>query len=124
MCKNLVFSAKPDWAEVFRTGSGCVYQSDAEKALFVEFGGKTARYDIRCLNRLKKAVASVDLEQMATDVSRASDVEIISLCACEHSYVLDISQIIAFRELLEGAFVMFELNGIIQERLYSLPVYS
>ena len=124
MCKNLVASAKSEWAEVFRTGGGCVYQSDAEKALFVEFGGKIARYDIRCLNRLKKAVASVDLEQMATDVSRTSDVEIISLCACEHCYVLDISQIIAFRELLEGAFVMFELNGMIQERLYSLPVYS
>ncbi len=124
MCKNLVASAKPEWTEVFRTGGGCVYQSDAEKVLFVEFGGKIARYDIRCLNRLKKAVANINLEQMATDVSRTSDVEIISLCACEHCYILNIGQIVALRELLEGAFVMFELNSIIQERLYSLPVYS
>lgn len=124
MCKNLICSAQPGWVEVFRTGSGCVYQSDAEKVLFVEFGGKIARYDIRCLNRLKKAVANVDLVQMSTDVQRTSDVEIISLCACEHCYALDISQIIAFRELLEGAFVMFDLNSIIQERLYSLPAFA
>jgi len=122
MCKNLVAFPKPDWAEVFRTEGGCVYQSDAEKALYVEFGGKIARYDIRCLGRLKKAVAGIDLERMATDVSRTSDVEIISLCACEHCYVLNIGQIIAFRELLEGAFVMFDLNSIIRERLYALPV--
>ena len=113
-----------DLQEVFRTECGCVCQSDAEKAIYVEFGSKCERYDVHCFQRLKKAVFRIDLAQMATDVARASDVEIIALKGCTHFYVLTLGQILAFRDLLEGASVMFELNGIIQERLYTLPVYA
>ena len=124
MCKKAASFSLESHQEVFRTQSGCVYQSDTEKAVYVEFAGKIARYDIRCLQRLQKAVFRIDLEAMATDTSRSTDVEIISLCACEHCYVLSLSQILAFRDLLEGAFAMFELNSIIQERLYAIPVYA
>lgn len=124
MCKYAVSLSKSTHNEVFRTPAGCVYQSDVEKSLLVEFAGKTARYDIRCLLRLKSAICRIDLAAMATDTTRTTDLEIISLCACEHCYVLTLNEIIAFRELLEGAFVMFELNSIIQERIYALAVYS
>lgn len=124
MCQSVDVFASCHWEEVFRTEHGCVYQSDSQKAIYVDFAGKVARYSIRCLLRMKAAVQRIDLETMATDVNRTSDVEIISICACEHCYVLNISQIVAFRELLEGAFVMFELNSIIQERVYSMPVYQ
>ncbi len=123
MCKNRV-AVSSEWSEVFRTNQGCVYQADQERSIYVDFAGKVARYDIRCLLRLHKAVFAIDLEKMATDVTRTSDVEIISLCACAHSYVLTLSQIIAFRDLLEGTFVMFELNSIIQECIYGHPVYQ
>ena len=124
MCKNTTPFNTSSYREVFRTAAGCVSQSDTEKLLLVEFAGKQARYDIRCFLRLKKAIFRIDLEKMATDTTRGSEVEIIRLCACEHCYVLTLSEILAFRELLEGTFVMFELNSIIQERIYALPVYS
>jgi hypothetical protein len=54
---------------------------------------------------------------MASDASRAADVEIISLCACENCYVLTLPQVVAFKELLAGAKVMLDLNSIIHERL-------
>lgn len=108
--------------EVFRTEAGCVYQSDLENCLYVEFAGRTVKYKVKCFFRLKAAVDRVDLAQMASRTDRASDVEIISLCACENCYVLTLPQIIAFKELLAGARVMLELNSILHERLRRVAV--
>jgi len=123
MCKKALSSVPVSCYEVFSTPSGSAYQSDTERALYIEFAGKVACYDVRCLQRLKKAIFRIDLEAMATDTSR-TDIEIITLCACEHCYVLTLKEILAFRELLEGTFVMLELNSIIQERLHTRPVYA
>lgn len=106
--------------EVFRTQLGCVYQSDAENCLYIDFNGRAVKYTIGCFLRFKALVDKVDLAAMATDAQRASDVEIISPCACDHCYVLTLSQIAALKELLAGAQVMMELNSIIQERVYRL----
>ncbi len=103
--------------EVFRTQAGCVYQSDLEHCLYVEFADRTVKYKVKCFFRLKAAIDAVDLVRMASDASRAADVEIISLCACENCYVLTLPQVVAFKELLAGAKVMLDLNSIIHERL-------
>ncbi len=106
--------------EVFRTEKGCVYQSDAENCLYVDFGGRAIKYRIACFFRLKAAVDKINLPDMATNPERSSDVEIISLCACDHCYVLTLSEIAALKELLVGARVMLELNSILKERLHRL----
>ncbi len=108
--------------EVFRTEAGCVYQSDLEHCLYVEFANRTVKYKLKCFFRLKAAIDRVDLVRMASDASRAADVEIISLCACENCYVLTLAQVVAFKELLAGAKVMLELNSILHERLHRAGV--
>jgi hypothetical protein len=118
------FALLPVLEEVFRTENGCIYQSDAENCYYVAFADKTVKFKLKCLFRLKAILDKIDLARMASDVRRAADVEIISLCACEHCYVLTLPQIIAFRELLDGAKVMLELNSIIHERLRRVPVSS
>lgn len=118
------FALLPGLEEVFRTETGCIYQSDAENCYYVAFAGKTVKFKVKCLFRLKSLLDKIDLARMASDVRRAADVEIISLCACEHCYVLTLPQIIAFRELLDGTKVMLELNSIIHERLRRVPVNS
>ncbi|MDB5086270.1 MAG: hypothetical protein JWR09_264, partial [Mucilaginibacter sp.] len=55
------------------------------------------------------------------DSTKAPDVEIIFICACDHCYVLTLLQIIALKEILEGTFVMLELNNIIHDRLFRIP---
>lgn len=104
--------------EVFCTTSGGVYQSDSENCLYVDFGGRAIKFNLLCFIRLKSLVEKVNLEAMATDPKRSSDIEIISPCACEHCYVLTLAEVSALKELLRGAKVMLELNSIIQERLY------
>jgi hypothetical protein len=104
--------------EVFCTTAGSVYQSDVENCLYVDFGGRCIRYSLGCFLRLKVLVEKIDLSAMASNPERSSDLEIISPCACEHCYVLTLTEILAFRELLQGAKVMLELNSIIQSKLH------
>jgi len=106
--------------EVFTTASGAVFQNDYERCWQVDFAGKSAQYDYRCLLKLRSAINRIDIEQRLLD-STSPDVEIIFICACDHTYVLTLVQIIALRELLEGTFVMLELNQIIFDKLYRLP---
>jgi hypothetical protein len=106
----------PSLTDVFSTKAGAVYQSDSERCWYVDFAGKIARFDYRCLLKLRKAVYHIDIEQKLLSTDKSPDVEIIFICACDHCYILSLVQIIALKELLEGTFVMLELNHILHER--------
>lgn len=108
--------------EVFSTAKGAIYQSDNERCWYIDFGGKLARFDYRNLLKLRKAVYHIDIEALLLDNTKAPDLEIIFICACDHCYVLSLLQIIELKELLQGTFVMLELNHIIFDRLHRLVV--
>ncbi|WP_426671561.1 hypothetical protein ACPPVU_10015 [Mucilaginibacter sp. McL0603] len=103
--------------EVFGTDKGAIFQCDTDRCWYVDFAGKFARFDYRNLLKLRKAVYNVDIEKALLDDSKSPDVEIIFICACDHCYVLTLIQIIALKEILEGTFVMLELNNILHDRL-------
>ncbi|GAB3936240.1 hypothetical protein [Mucilaginibacter myungsuensis] len=113
-----VTATLPQVSEVFATKHGCVQQDDAQRRWLVEFAGRTASFDHRNLMKLRKAVYAIDIEQRLLEGAHGPDVEIIFICASEHCYVLSLLQVIAIKDLLEGAFVMLELNQIIHNRLY------
>jgi hypothetical protein len=106
--------------EVFSTVKGAIYQSDSEGCWYVDFAGKLAKFDYRNLLKLKKAVYYIDIENLLLSSDKAPDLEILFICACEHCYVLSLIEIIALKELLQGTFVMLELNHIIFDRLHRL----
>lgn len=106
--------------EVFSTVKGAIYQSDTEGCWYVDFAGKLAKFDYRNLLKLKKAVYHIDIENLLLSSDKAPDLEILFICACEHCYVLSLIEIIALKELLQGTFVMLELNHIIFDRLNRL----
>ncbi|MBB5395445.1 hypothetical protein [Mucilaginibacter sp. AK015] len=118
MIKTLTDPQINTWADVFSTNAGAVYQCDAERCWYIDFAGKVARFDYRCLLKLKKAVYNVDIEAKLLETTKDPDVEIIFICACDHCYILSLLQIIALKDLLEGTFVMLQLNSILQDRLY------
>ena len=106
--------------EVFATQSGAIFQSDSENCWYIDFAGKLARFDYRNLLKLKKAVYQVDIEEKLLSSDKTADVEIIFICACDHSYVLSLLELIKLKELLQGTFVMLELNHMIHDCLYRL----
>jgi hypothetical protein len=103
--------------EVFSTTKGAIYQSDSEGCWYIDFAGKLAKFDYRNLIKLQKAVYKIDIENILLSSSHAPDLEIIFICACDHCYVLSLIEIISLKELLQGTFVMLELNHIIFDRL-------
>ena len=106
--------------EVFSTVKGAIYQSDTEGCWYVDFAGKLAKFDYRNLLKLKKAVYHIDIENLLLSSDKAPDLEILFICACEHCYVLSLIEIIALKELLQGTFMMLELNHIIFDMLHRL----
>jgi len=108
--------------EIFRTENGCVYQRDNKGCFAVDFGGYTTDYKIPCFFALKRLVDNIDLDAMALNPRKSSDIEIISPCGSERCYVLTLRELIEFRELLAGARVMLQLNSILHERLYRIAV--
>ena len=108
--------------EIFRTPNGCVYQSDRKCCFGVDFGGYMTEYKLPCFFALKKLVDKIDVDAMALNPSKCSDIEIISPCGSERCYVLTLSGVLEFRELLSGACVMLQLNSILHERLYRVAV--
>lgn len=118
--QELTILPSVDFSEVYGTRSGSIYQSDSENCWYIDFAGKLARFDYRNLLKLKKAVYQIDIENLLLNSDKAPDLEIIFICACDHCYVLSLIQIIALKELLQGAFVMLDLNHIIYDRLHRI----
>lgn len=107
--------------EVFKTQHGVVFQDDAAKQWVIDFAGKQASFDYRCLLKLRDRIYNINIEDKLFN-PKSSDFEIIFICACDHTYVLNLVQIIALKELLQGTFVMLELNHIIHNALYRVAV--
>ncbi|PYF72930.1 hypothetical protein [Pedobacter nutrimenti] len=118
--QNSILEISVQLTEVFSTSKGAVYQSDKESCWYIDFAGKVACFDYRNILKLKKAIYGINIEEILMDSSKSADVEIVFICACDHCYVLTVLEIIAFKELLEGTFVMLNLNHIIQDRLYRI----
>lgn len=104
--------------ELFATPHGAVQQT--KRNLLVTFAGTTTPFNIPSFWSLKKRVDEVDIEEMASNPSRAYDCAIISPCGSERCYVLSLEELIEFKDLLAGAKLMLELNSILHEQMYSV----
>ncbi len=120
LMQNVVIAPSVEFVEVFQTSNGAVFQSDKENCWYIDFAGKLARFDYRSLMKLRKAVYAIDIEMILMNSEKTADLEIVFICACDHCYVLNTLQILAIRELIEGTFVMLELNRILHDRVYRL----
>lgn len=107
--------------EIYTTSNGCVYQCDKRRCFVVDFGGYMTEFKLPCFFALKRLVDSIDLETMALNPSKSSDIEIISPCGSDRCFVLTLPELIEFKELLSGTRVMLQLNSILHERLYRIP---
>lgn len=109
----------PELLEVFTTPNGGIYQSDRERALYLEFSGKVHKLSFQSLNDLKKIIDKVDLCHMCTLIEHA-DIEIILLK--DNCFVLSGLQVVYLKEILHGGFTMFRLNHMIEDCLSRLIV--
>ncbi len=113
--------AATDLVEIFATTTGAVYQCDRKNRLVVNFAGSFTVLKLDAFLRLYKTVEGIDLETMAISTDRAADVEVISVFGCERCYVLTLSELSAFQDLMAGARFALELNSMLHECLSAMP---
>ncbi len=112
------------WTEIFATEAGAVYQSNRERCFWLYFKTEWTGLGVNQFYQLKKTVQSIDLATMALNPDKAFDYDIIALPESERIFLLTLSEILSLQELLNGTAVMLDLNSIIYERLYSIPICS
>ncbi|MEJ8801374.1 hypothetical protein [Pontibacter sp. H249] len=105
--------------DIYTSEAGAVYQCDRRNRILVDFANELAILKVDAFLRLKKAVDSINLEQMAGSTDRASDFEIVSVCGCDKIYVLTLPQLYAFKELLAEAKFTLDLNSMLHECLFT-----
>lgn len=108
--------------EIFATAQGAVYQCDKEGNFILEFAGQTSSFKFPCFFALRKRINQIDLAKMLSNPDTSSDIEIICPCGSNRVFILTPMEVIQFKELLNGAKVMMELNSILFERLYRVAV--
>lgn len=103
--------------EVYSTTAGAVLQCDHRNRLVLQFAGSLTAFKVDAFLRLKQMVEFIDLSTMASSTDRSSDVEVIYPVGCERVFVLSLPEVVALKELLEGAKVMLDLNSLLNECL-------
>jgi hypothetical protein len=125
MGRSLVFlmlSSQNHLIEIFRTGHGAVYQCNRQNCFVVEFAGGASPFKVHDFLALKKHLDAIDIQEMAQNTSRVADVAIVMPPRSERCFVLTLTDVLCFRELLQGARTMLQLNSLMHECLHGMAV--
>jgi hypothetical protein len=101
--------------EIFRTAHGTVSQCNRQNCFMVEFAGSSSPFTVHDFLALKQHLDAVDVNEMAHNTARSADVVILMPPRSERCFVLTLTDVLYFRELLQGAKVMLKLNTLMQE---------
>ena len=113
-------TAATEIVEIYANEVGTVFQCNRKNRLMLHFAGNLHVLKVDTFLRLKQAVDSINLEQMAANPSRSSDYEIVSVCGCDRCFILSLTELYTFRDLLAGAKFTLELNRMLHECLTPL----
>lgn len=113
-------TAATEIVEIYANKAGSVFQCNRKNRLMLHFAGCLNVLKVDTFLRLKQAVDSINLEQMAANPSRSSDYEIVSVCGCDRCFILSVTELYTLRDLLAGAKFTLELNRMLHECLTPL----
>ncbi|QNF31970.1 hypothetical protein HUW51_04230 [Adhaeribacter swui] len=108
--------------EIFRTTQGAVYQCNRRNCYWVEFAGGISPFTFSDFKLLKKQLEAININEMAQNTERTADVVILMPHRSERCFVLTLTDVLQFRELLQGAKVMIELNSLVYESLHAMAI--
>lgn len=103
--------------EIFTTENGAVYQCSRKNCYWLEFKETTTSFKVSDFFNFKKRIDNIDIEYMLNDSSRSADFEMIMPFRTERCFILSVNDILALREIFDGAKFMIELNGEVKSIL-------
>lgn len=119
---GLKMLVKTSLIEIFRTPQGAVYQCNRRNCYWLEFAGGLSPFRVPDFQRLRRQVEAVNVSEMIQNTHRAADLVILMPLHSERCFVLTLTDVLHFRDLLRGAKAMLELNSILHECLHAMPV--
>ena len=108
--------------EIFRTPQGAVYQCNRRNCYWIEFAGDLSPFKVSDFRLLKKQLEAVNVAELIQNTTRTADLVILMPPRSERCFVLTVTDVLNFRELLRGAQAMLVLNSLLQECLHTLIV--
>lgn len=108
--------------EIFRTTQGAVYQCNCRNCYWIEFAGSSSPFTLPDFKLLKKQLEAINVSEMAQNTARTADVVILMPHRSERCFVLTLTEVLHFRELLQGAKAMIELNSLLYESLHAMAI--
>lgn len=106
-----------NFEEVYFTDHGAVYQCSRQNCYWLEFAGTTTAFKVGDFLAFKKRIDSIDISEMIVNPSRTADFTIVMPFRTPRCFVLDVSDVLNLRELLDGAKFMITLNSVVNECL-------
>lgn len=105
--------------EIYRTAHGSVSQCNRQNCYWLDFAGERTAFRVRDFLAFKKKIDQIDLEAMVVDPSPGADYAVVMPRCTSRCFLLDISDILALRELLDGAKFMIELTQVLCQGFHS-----
>ena len=109
-------------SEIFRSEFGAVFQCNRHNVYWIEFAGGFSAFKPTDFLHLKQTVENIDVKETAENTARFADVVVLNPLCSDRCFVLTLTDVLNFQELLQGAKAMIELNSIIYESLHAMAV--
>ena len=101
--------------EIFKTAHGAVYQCNRQNCFLIAFAGGISAFKVHDFLQLKNSVEAIDITEMAQNSSRFADVAILMPTRSERCFVLTLTDVLNFRELLQGARAMLKIKSMLYD---------
>lgn len=108
--------------EIYRTSDGAVLQCNNKNCFWLEFSGDTTPFRVTDFLQFKRKVDEINIEDILIDSSRRSDYTLLMPFRSQRCFVLSVAQLLALKELLQGAMFMLELNSLLKVCLADRPM--
>ncbi len=113
-----------NFEEVYVTDHGAVYQCSRQNCYWLAFAGTTTAFKVGDFFAFKKKIDGIDLSEMIINPARTADFTIVMPFRTPRCFVLDVSDVLNLRELLDGAKFMITLNSVVSECLRGTPTVA
>ena len=103
--------------KLFDTPHGRTYHNMYSDKIIVDFIGRSSLVDFVLFKEMVDKVRQINVPDLLISDDYSSDLQLIDCSGCNRCFILNISEVIKFTELLDGTKAILDLEDILIERL-------
>lgn len=103
--------------EIFRTEHGAVLQCSNKNCYWLEFAGDCTPFKVADFLNFRKQVDDIAIDELLSESALSADLTILMPFRSQRCFVLNVTEVLKLKELMQGAKFMMELPGVIKDCL-------